>query len=354
MNAIILNRDFQHPTDGWYHIEPKGEHLNAQAGVIQVVDNTAVEAIVNRFNAEADKPGFPGMLIDHEHFKHDAEKETIAYGWLMRLQNRADGVYGQVRWTSTGKAAVDGGDYRFFSTEYQPKEAVILNDGKPRRVRPMRLDGLTLTNDPNNKGARPITNRQKEFRQSAGAPEADTTVNPIKKMKNVSIRLGLSADASEDSVLAEVNKLMNRAETAERELQPLKNRNAELETTNKGLLEAQVDSDLERYKNRFKAEAKADWKAQLLTNRASTVKLLEGLPVIGETTKGNAPIHNRQGAATPKTEQPEGAEPTDADRAKAKAIKNRAQELTAANPRRGFQACWNQAQAEVEAQFAAK
>jgi hypothetical protein len=159
MNRPILNRDFQHPSDGWYQLEAKGEHPNKRAGVVQIIDDAACESIVNRFNAEADKAGFPGMLIDHDHFKHDEDKETVAYGWLMRLQNRADGVYGQIRWSGTGQKVVDDGDYRFFSTEYDLRDTQILNDKKPRRIRPMRLDGLTLTNVNNNKGQKPITNR---------------------------------------------------------------------------------------------------------------------------------------------------------------------------------------------------
>ncbi len=100
MNLPILNRDFQHPTDGWYHIEPKGNHLNRRSNVVQVIDDEACCAITNRFNADADAGKLSHgheMLIDHEHFKHDADKETIAYGWLQKLANRADGVYGQVR-----------------------------------------------------------------------------------------------------------------------------------------------------------------------------------------------------------------------------------------------------------------
>ena len=157
----ILNRDFQHPSDGWYMIEPRGEHPNPQAGLVQVIDDQAAQRITDAFNRQAG-PNFPGMLVDHEHFSHDADKETRAFGWLTSLANRADGIYGQIRWTKTGKDAVDGGDYRFFSTEYKPSDCEILNkeEETPRRIRPLALAGLTLTNKPNNKGGKPITNRE--------------------------------------------------------------------------------------------------------------------------------------------------------------------------------------------------
>jgi hypothetical protein len=323
MNPLILNRNFQHPADGWYQIEPKGDHPNRAAGVLQVIDDEAARAIVNRFNFDALAGKLSHgreMLVDHEHFKHDDDKETRAYGWLTQLQNRADGIYGQIRWTQTGQAAVDGGDYRFFSTEYDPADLAILNSGAgilpalrsaesnarsdaPRSVRPLRLAGLTLTNEPNNKGGRPITNRGSSdsaeivglllnresspylnadgtFKggfdgcvlhmtrikghsgesakkicgyiaqhvanrfsgagfQPAGSTStrrpdacATTNQNQRKKMTTVCTALGLSADAAEEAVLAEVTRLQNRLaglQSLEAEHTTLRNRNRELE-----------------------------------------------------------------------------------------------------------------------------
>ena len=179
MQASILNRDFLRPTDGWYALEVPGEHPNRAAEVVQVIDETAVASIVRRFNQEADHyeaqngVTYPGMLIDIEHFKHDAGRETRAYGWLMRMQNRNGVPYGQIRWTAVGQQAVDGGEYRFFSTEYDPKDLVVLNGARPSRVRPMRLDGLTLTNEPNNRGGKPITNRS-----AAKHPAGENSIAP--------------------------------------------------------------------------------------------------------------------------------------------------------------------------------
>ena len=188
----ILNRDFQHPTDGWYMIEAAGTHPNRAAGVVQVIDKDATESIVNKFNQDA-KAGTlrhgSEMLIDHEHFSDQPDQETRAYGWLQELQNRDDGVYGKIRWTTTGKAAVDGGDYRFFSTEYS-SDALEKLDGK--KVRPLRLGGLTLTNMNNNRGQKPITNRWKPT------------------MKNIAETFGLPADTKPEAVL---NAITNRLES---------------------------------------------------------------------------------------------------------------------------------------------
>ena len=234
MNSSILNPDFSHPTDGWYQIEPKGEHPNHAAGVIQVMDEEAMNSIVEQFNRDAAAGKLrhgTEMLIDHEHFSDQPDKETRAYGWLVELQSRADGIYGRVRWSKTGKEAVDGGDYRFFSTEYAPADCVecqvASGEGLARagqgeangktgqnaslatrhstlpRVRPLRLDGLTLTNMNNNRGQKPITNRD-----PSGLVNQPTTER--KRMNTIANQLGLAADVSEEIILAEVTRLLNR------------------------------------------------------------------------------------------------------------------------------------------------
>jgi hypothetical protein len=278
MNTSILNRCFQHPEDGWYQIEAKGEHPNRRAGIVQVVDDVACASIAERFNAEAAAPGFAGMLIDHEHFKHDQDKETVAYGWLSGLQNREDGIYGQIRWTDTGKKSVDGGDYRFFSTEYDPRDLTILNRNEsPQRVRPMRLDGLTLTNANNNKGQKPITNRGVEIDPPQKA----------KQMKTVCTLLGLSADASEEAVHAEVARALNRV---------------------KELEGSQIESDLETYKNRFDPKQREFIKTLLVTNRAATLEFLKTQPE-GKGQIAPARLHNRQTAQP--VDAAAGGEPAD-------------------------------------------
>ena len=178
MSAPICNRqEFSHPDDAWYQIEAKGEHPNRAAGVVQVIDDAAIAAIVNRFNADARAGALrhgSELLIDHEHFSDQLDQETRAYGWLQNLQARWDGIYAKIWWTNTGKAATDGGDYRFFATEYDLADAQTLGkQGEATRIRPLALAGLTLTNQPNNKGQDPITNRS-----PARAQSHDTRARP--------------------------------------------------------------------------------------------------------------------------------------------------------------------------------
>jgi hypothetical protein len=66
----------------------------------------------------------------------------------------------------------------------------------------MRLDGLTLTNMNNNRGQKPITNRDPNG--------ADQQPTKSKHMNTVAIKLGLAAEVSEEIILAEVSRLLNR------------------------------------------------------------------------------------------------------------------------------------------------
>jgi hypothetical protein len=141
------------PGDGWFLIEPRGDHYNAQAGKTQRIDAEAVRAISQRFMA--DRTTDCGLPIDIDHLKWSPQNETRAYGWLVETRESAEGLEGRIRWTTVGKRALEGGEYRFFSTEYAPSDLQDLGNGI---VRPTRLSGLSLTNLPNNRGGRPITN----------------------------------------------------------------------------------------------------------------------------------------------------------------------------------------------------
>ncbi len=385
MNRPILNREFQHPADGWYQIEALGEHPNREAGVVQVIDDQASAAIVAAFNRDATAGALRHgneMLIDHEHFSDQPDKESRAYGWLQQLQNRSDGIYGQIRWTRTGKEAVDGGDYRFFSTEYEPADLVpVKNRGASggKMVRPMRLGGLSLTNMNNNRGQKPITNRGpephakdakdakvrdrlEEFRRGVGTPAAGSGtntpvrenashgVNQIKnKMKTVLVELELSADAAEDSALTAVRTLKNRAVKAEGEIAPLKNRVTELETSIKTLLDEQVDGILAEHGvtdakviNRLKPLIAP------LKNRAERVECLADLgikaPAAGKKIEGK--VLNRADAKTPAARATDSTTTGD-DSAKAEKIRNRANALKGAAPGRDFHSCWQEAERDI-------
>lgn len=254
----------------------------------------SVDSMVAEFNKSASNTN-PGILVDFDHFSHDRTKPSEAAGWITELQGRDSGLWAKIRWSDVGEAAVKGGRYRNVSPVWLPEECESLESGNYKnrsviRVRPLKLHRLALTNDPNIKGMIPLSNRTDDNNQKENK----------KVMKNVCLSLGLAAEANEDSVLSAVNALQNKCRHFEEALQPIKNRVTELENQNKELLALQVESDLEKYANRIKPETKESVRQALLTNRASTISLLESIAP-AETPPGStvAPMVNRQNSKAP-------------------------------------------------------
>ena len=236
MNPLILNRDFKLADDGFIHLIPLGEFPHP-SGIVQVIDETSARAIVNRFNADRQGANFPGILIDYDHFSDDPDKRSEAAGWVEEVQLRNTGVWGKPRWTAPGRKAVEDGTYRLVSPVFSAREAETVANAK--KLRPLRLLKVALTNDPNLKGMVPLSNR-------SGVPAADTqNQNQTKPMKSIATRLGLSADASEESVLAEVTKLQNRCTAAEGQLTPLTTERDELKNRVTALDAEQIDAELD-------------------------------------------------------------------------------------------------------------
>ena len=143
---------FKLPSDGWYQLAPLGDFPHDGAEVIQVVDETACETMVRRFNEEAGieprddarAERFAGLLIDFDHFSLDSGSKSEAAGWIVRLDSRGEqtadrrpqtggleedarlepgaprgqspagaGLWAKIRWSDLGEAAVNGGRYRF-------------------------------------------------------------------------------------------------------------------------------------------------------------------------------------------------------------------------------------------------
>lgn len=350
MNPKILNREGKLPDDGFYQIEAVGEHVNHEARVVQVIDAKAVETIVNRFNTEADQAEFSGLRVDKDHLSQSMENPTEALGWCMRLRNRGGVPEAKIDWTALGLPLVESKPgqppvYKFFSTEYVPAECEplgtrVINRERYAVIRPLRIDGLSLTNDPNNKGQRPISNRQPA--SAATAPTTTTT------MKQINALLGLAEDAQETSAVAEIQKIKNRATAAETEVTTLK-------TERDALLADQVEADLTKYAGVIKNRDTV--RAQLLANRKGTLELLASLnapeetPETGADKGGYRPIHNRRDAKQPGSAT-EADKKQQAEEARAARISNRARQLCAGDKSLSLTQAYANAAAEIEAEAA--
>jgi len=149
----LLNR-FTVPADGWVHLAPFGKHPHP-TGVVQVIDDKSVDAMVANFaSRKASDKNFTGALLDFDHFSQSGDKPSEAGGWIENLAKRDDGMWGQVRWTDVGEKAVNGGRYRLVSPVWLKRNCEPVDNGQ---LRPLVLDSVALTNEPNLKGLTPIS-----------------------------------------------------------------------------------------------------------------------------------------------------------------------------------------------------
>jgi phage I-like protein len=348
---IIRNRAEVVTRDGWIHIVPKGELPNHEAGVIQVLDDTALDSILQNIQADADRLGdrWPGIYAGREHFIYNDAQDSAALAWFRDFEKRGDGIWAKDDGlTDIGQEAIRNKRYKFTSFVADRRDTQSLGGN---RVRILKLDTVGFTNQANGKELlTPITNRQPVVADDFAGPGGSAAhQKPQPKgttMKSIATKLGLAAEASEDAILAEVTKLQNRAETAERDLTPLKNRVTELETEHHTLLGEQVDALLDAHqvkddkvRNRLKPVLTG------LKNREDRVAALTDFgfkPGQTTSTKPQGRVLNRQEtrAAAPDVTDEEG------DKVRTDKITNRANELKGQTPQRSFEDCWNQARRE--------
>lgn len=210
-----MDARFQLPPDGFIQITPLGEFLHKGTGIMQVIDARAVREMANRFQAEARAQNSPGILIDYDHFSYDTSKASRAAGWITALENRSDGLYGKVRWSTQGEADVSNGTYLFISPVFLPSDTETLGD---KRVRPLRLDRAGLTNDPNIPNMKPLANRRGGNRTVEGNSDATTpqqAANAISaKAREYQNRAGLSYQVAFEMACNEMPEMValgNRA-----------------------------------------------------------------------------------------------------------------------------------------------
>ena len=145
--------------DGWAHITPCGEFPHAGAGVVQVIDRAACDAMAAEFTGRKADANFPGVLVDFDHFSLDTGQSSEAAGWITELESRDTGLWARVRWSER------------------------------------TLVSVALTNEPNIRGGRPLANRQvgvnslatKEHKEHIDVDRLSLTANHANNTKGVSI-----------------------------------------------------------------------------------------------------------------------------------------------------------------------
>ena len=286
----MIAQPFTLPDDGWFQISAIGDFPHATTGLVQVIDADAVSAIVQKFTEESVKPNFPGVLVDWDHASLDLDKPTEAAGWIMNLQQRPDGLWGQVRWSDRGAEAISGGRYRFMSPVWRQEDCLSLGE---KKVRPLRLFNCALTNDPNIKGMVPLANRKND--------ETDQSMDYKSLLLNM---LGLAENADDTAVttavanakakMASPGKDEDMCNRLRGEVEVLTNRNKELE-------KVVIEADVVKYRGLGLKDE--DLRAQLVANRAGTVKILDAIiankKAGKDASEDGRQIHNANERRTP-------------------------------------------------------
>jgi phage I-like protein len=183
--TAIFSADLARAGDGaartpdWVELFPAGPVAKARDGREWATDPQAVIAAF-----AANRGPLP---IDYEHaqdFAAPEGREAPAAGWIVRLEERAGALWGQVEWTDRAAQMIAAREYRFLSPSFLTVEDAAAKDG-----RITQLLGAGLVN-------RPALVMTALTRNAASQQE--------KTMKAIAKALGLAEDAAETAVLARI------------------------------------------------------------------------------------------------------------------------------------------------------
>lgn len=153
--------EFQLLQRDWVQLTPLGDFPHSRG--LQRVDRAAVERMAAHFHSVRAKVGrlFGGLpfYAGHPDMPGSTESDRKAYGWIMGLEARADGLHAQVKWSEPGLELLKNGHYKFFSPYWEAEE--IGQEGGRRVFRPVALISAGLTNQPN-LPVNPLANAQVE------------------------------------------------------------------------------------------------------------------------------------------------------------------------------------------------
>ena len=317
--ALTLNRSdadparYELPADGWYQIAKVSsvmKSLDLPGGksvrIRQTITPEELASIAAHYHAARQDE----LLVDFDHFSADSAKPTKAAAWITAVEARGDGLWAQMRLSTSGRSALEGGDYRHFSPVLGfPARTYAAGE----EAHPVALLGGALTNQPTFKGMLPLSNRTET------SPPEPTTTMDYKAL--IIALLGLQAAATDADIQSAADKA--KGTLADGAKYPATQcRLAKLEAE-------QIERDLD--KAGLKGAERDTWKAALTRNRDEALPLLATVKTAAkaddDATGGYRRTHNRDTAGTP-------AGDADKDKAEARAAKvsARAGELRRENP----------------------
>ena len=211
LNSILRDLPAGAAAPEFVHLLPTGRFSGADGrGPYEIQD---VEALL-----AASLQGGRKLPIDINHAIDLRGKDgdaSPAVGWIIGLEQRADGVWGKVEWTEGGKSLIDSRAYGFLSPVFHHTKT------KPHKV--VQLLRAALTNDPN-LTLTALHNRkdqsmEKELREALGLPETadrEAILAAVTAARNASTSslailarateaAGVKADATADELVTAIN-----------------------------------------------------------------------------------------------------------------------------------------------------
>jgi hypothetical protein len=149
--CVLVNSDFSLLQKEWVQLSPYGDFPHAQG--LQRVSFEAAKTMERNFTTISSRASrlFAGapMFVGHPDVPQFAQQfpDRKAYGWIMALEARPDGLYGKMKWSAAGLELLHNGHYKFLSPYWEARQ-IADEDGRPV-FEPVALISAGLTNEPN-------------------------------------------------------------------------------------------------------------------------------------------------------------------------------------------------------------
>ena len=171
------------------------------AGATLVFDEKSTSAVMEAFNAAAKAGGWPGVLVDQEHFSLDHDKPSTALAWAKEIRRAEDGsLWTRWEFTARGRELWEG------KMLVNRSPVLRLEKRGAKEFAPAELRSVGMTNTPH----------FKELSTLAAARQTQTTKGTEMDPRLLG-ELGLSEGSSVEDAIAAVKALKaQKAEAVQR------------------------------------------------------------------------------------------------------------------------------------------
>ncbi len=167
-----------------------------------VFDEASTSAVMESFAAAAKTRGWPGVLVDQEHFSLDADKPSTALAWAKEIRRDDDGSL-WTRWEFTEKGL------KLWEGRMLVNRSPVLRLAKAGggRYAPVELQSIGMTNTPHFKELSTLA-------AAKAAAEETTNKGETRMDPEILAALGLAEGAGKEDVLAAIKALKDKEAAA--------------------------------------------------------------------------------------------------------------------------------------------